>query len=209
VQTVPDGVIFCTIILPMRDAPPSTINAMAFVDGQNLFRHAKEAFGHFHPNYDVQKLHQKVCAEKGWRPTLVNFYTGVPPQIESQEWAAYWSNRVLALKRAGVRVVTRPIRYRKTDVLDLDGMPLLNPDGTVKTVKTPQEKGIDVRIALDIVRLARKRQFDVALLFSQDQDLAELVEEIREISQEQDRWIKLACAFPVSGISTCETDLTA
>ena len=26
--------------------------AVSFIDGQNLFRHAKDAFGHHHPNYD-------------------------------------------------------------------------------------------------------------------------------------------------------------
>jgi hypothetical protein len=39
---------------------------------------------------------------------------------------------------------------------------------------------------------------DVALIFSQDQDLSEVADEVRSISIAQDRWIKLACAFPVS-----------
>ena len=38
----------------------------------------------------------------------------------------------------------------------------------------------------------------VAVLFSQDQDLSELCTEVRVIAKEQDRWIKIACAFPVS-----------
>jgi hypothetical protein len=36
----------------------------------------------------------------------------------------------------------------------------------------------------------------VALIFSQDQDLSEVAEEIRTIAQEQNRWIKVASAFP-------------
>jgi len=103
-------------------------------------------------------------------------------------WAGYWSNRVLALKRAGVVVTTRPIRYRKQTIQ--------LPDGTEKIVTTPQEKGVDIRLALDVVSLARKRQFDVAIIFSQDQDLAELVQELIDISGEQSRWIKIASAFP-------------
>ena len=39
--------------------------AMSFVDGQNLFRHAKSAFGHHHPNYDLEKLHRAVCCAFG------------------------------------------------------------------------------------------------------------------------------------------------
>lgn len=175
---------------------PPVKNVMAFIDGQNLYQHAKEAFGHHHPNYDPVKLHHAVCAAQDWRPTLTRFYTGVPSQIESPMWAAYWSNRVLALKRAGVSVTTRNIRYRKEWLFDKDGEPILELDGTHKTVTTPQEKGIDVRLALDLVSLARKRQYDIALIFSQDQDLQEVVQEIADISKEQERPISVACAFP-------------
>jgi uncharacterized LabA/DUF88 family protein len=161
---------------------------MAFFDGQNLYQHAKDAFGHHHPNYDPVKLHHAVCAAKGWRPTMTRFYTGVPSPAESPMWASYWSNRVLAMKRVGIHVTTRPIRYRKETIIE--------SDGKERIVTTPQEKGIDIRLALDLVSLARKRQFDVALVFSQDQDLQEIVQEIYEISKEQSRWISVACAFP-------------
>jgi hypothetical protein len=103
-------------------------------------------------------------------------------------WASYWSNRVLALKRAGVHVTTRPIRYRKETII--------GETGKEEVITTPQEKGIDVRLALDVVSLARNRQFDVALIFSQDQDLQEVVQEVADISKEQQRWIGIACAFP-------------
>jgi uncharacterized LabA/DUF88 family protein len=167
---------------------PAVRHAIAFVDGQNLYRHAKDAFGHHHPNYDPIKLHAAVCAAKGWRPTLVRFYTGIPSVAESEMWAGYWASRILSMKRAGIAVTTRPIRYHRQEV-QLD-------DGTTTEVTTPQEKGVDVRLALDVVRLARTKQFDVGVIFSQDGDLAELVEEIKEIAKEQGRWIRLACAFP-------------
>ncbi len=168
--------------------------AMAFFDGQNLYRHAKDAFGHHHPNYDPLKLHAAVCKENGWIPNLVRFYTGVPDQKESPMWAAYWSNRVLSLKRSGVFVTTRPIRYH-TEIIT-------TPDGTQQSVTMPQEKGIDVRLALDLVARARKREFQVAVIYSQDQDLCEIVEEIKEIAKEQDRWILVACAFPAGPNAT-------
>ncbi len=72
------------------------------------------------------------------------------------------------------------------------------PRGGTTTVLVGQEKGIDIRIALDVVRMARENQFDVALIFSQDQDLSEVADEVRSISAAQNRWIKLACAFPAS-----------
>ena len=72
------------------------------------------------------------------------------------------------------------------------------PDGTTHTFLTGEEKGIDVRIALDSIRMAHQNEYDVALIFSQDQDLSEVAEEIRAIAREQGRWIKVASAFPSS-----------
>jgi uncharacterized LabA/DUF88 family protein len=172
----------------MAAAEPDVKYAMAFFDGQNLYRHAKDAFGHHHPNYDPVKLHSAVCAAQGWRPNLVRFYTGVPSAKHSSMWAAYWSNRVLALKRSGVVVTTRPIRYH-SEIINDDG-------GGEREAITPQEKGVDVRLALDVVSRARRKEFNVAVIYSQDQDLCEVVQEVKEIAREQDRWIKVACAYP-------------
>lgn len=166
---------------------PNVKYAMGFFDGQNLFQHAMAAFGHYHPNYDPLKLHKAVCEANGWVPNLVRFYTGIPNAQEDERWAGYWANRILGMKRAGIVATTRPLRYRKKEV---------EVGGKATTVTTPQEKGIDVRLALDIVSLARKGQFDVAVIYSQDQDLCEVVEEVRAISIENNRWIKVACAFP-------------
>jgi hypothetical protein len=173
---------------------PKPLYAMAFFDAQNLFQHAKAAFGHYHPNFDPKKLHHAVCKENGWEPNQTRFYTGVPDQARSPMWTAYWNNRVLALKHAGVHVTTRKLRYRVERVKIAEG--------EVEEVVTPQEKGVDVRLALDLVKLARKRCFDVAILFSQDQDLAEVVEEIREIAEEQNRSIGICCPFPSSPTAT-------
>ena len=167
---------------------------MAFFDVQNLFRHAKDAFGHYHPNFDPVQLHRAVCQANGWLPIETRFYTGVPDANRDPKWASYWSNRVLALKRSGVQVTTRKLRYR--DELVSGG----NPDQRIVT--TPQEKGIDVRLALDLVKMARRQSYDVAILFSQDQDLAEVVDEITEIATEQDRQIEICCAFPDGGDAT-------
>ena len=46
--------------------------------------------------------------------------------------------------------------------------------------------------------MAREKSYDVAVIFSQDQDLSELADEVKSISRQQDRWIKLACVFPAS-----------
>ena len=45
---------------------PHVKRAVSFFDGQNLYRHAKDAFGHHHPNYDPIKLSKAICAACGW-----------------------------------------------------------------------------------------------------------------------------------------------
>ena len=58
---------------------PHIKRAVAFVDGQNLFHAAREAFGHTYPNYEVAALAEQVCARQGWELKQVRFYTGIPP----------------------------------------------------------------------------------------------------------------------------------
>lgn len=95
--------------------------------------------------------------------------------------------------RQGVMVFTRRLQYLNRSVT--------LPDGTRQTIRLGEEKGIDVRIALDMLRLAHRRSYDVAVLFSQDQDLSEVAKEIRLVAREQKRWIlcvPVQCSQPIS-----------
>jgi hypothetical protein len=49
--------------------------------------------------------------------------------------------------------------------------------------------------------LAFEGKFDVALLFSQDNDLSEVAEDLRQIARREQRWLKIASAFPISASS--------
>lgn len=170
---------------------PATKRTVAFIDGQNLFFAAREAFGYTFPNYDVRKLAQQVVATySDWQLTQVRFYTGIPDPTDKPQWHRFWERKLLAMSRAGVYTYSRPLRYRNKRV-EL-------PDGSTHTFLVGEEKGIDVRLALDITRLAHQDDYDVALIFSQDQDLTEVADEIRQMARERSRWIKLASAFPLS-----------
>ncbi len=72
------------------------------------------------------------------------------------------------------------------------------PNGDVHTFLVGDEKGIDVRVALDIIRRVRRTEYDVALVFSQDQDSSGAAEEIRVVAREQNHWIKVVSGYPVS-----------
>lgn len=169
---------------------PHPTRAVAFFDGQNLFHSAKQAFGYTWPNFDVKKLAERVCADNGWQLSQARFYTGVPDAGDKPFWNHFWTAKTAQMGREAVHVFTRPLRYRNK-VVRL-------PDGTEQSFLDGDEKGIDVRIALDVIRLALKRELDVAILFCRDQDLSEVADEIRLIAREQNRWIKIASAFPIS-----------
>ena len=131
-----------------------------------------------------------MCRAQGWALEQVRFYTGVPAAADNAFWNHFWSAKLLAMSRAGTWVFSRSLRYRNKTV------PL--PGGQSHTFLVGEEKGIDVRIAIDVIRLTVRNEYDVAVIFSQDQDLSEAADEVRLIAREQGRWIKLASAFPFS-----------
>src|SRR5262249_30186560 len=107
------GLFFLTPFMPVEPLFKRTI---AFVDGQNLFHNARNAFGYNFPNYDVQKLARAVCAARGWRLERVQFYTGVPSLLDNAFWHGFWSNKLAMMGRRGVAVYSRPLVYRNKTV---------------------------------------------------------------------------------------------
>lgn len=169
---------------------PAIKRAIAFIDGQNVYRQCKTAFGYHYPNYDVQKLAEWVANNRGWNLIRVHFYTGVPDSSDDPKWNRFWVNKLSAMGRQGVKIFSRQLRYRNQTVT--------LPTGATYSFLHGEEKGIDVRIALDIIGNAMRNEYDVAVVFSQDQDLSEVADEIKAIAKQQNRWIKMACAYPMS-----------
>lgn len=145
---------------------------IVFVDVQNFYRSARRAFfddandpyrvGQFVPH----ALGDVLCARDADRSlAAVRLYTGRPDAYLQP--AAYRANvrQCLAWEEAGCHVFARQLRYPH-------GWPD-NADG-----QRPQEKGIDVRMALDIALLAYRREYDVAIVCSGDTDLLPAVEEV-------------------------------
>lgn len=174
-------------------AEPRLKRAIAFIDAQNLFHAAKEAFGYRYPNFDPLKLARAVCEGYGWSLEETRLYTGVPARGDDRFWNHFWTAKLAQLGREGVVTYARALRYRNQTVR--------LPGGQEHSFLVGQEKGIDIRLALDVVRLAHQRTYDVALVFSQDQDLSEVADELRVIAREQGRWLKIASAYPSSPAS--------
>jgi uncharacterized LabA/DUF88 family protein len=170
---------------------PAVKRTIAFVDGQNLYHSARSVFGYSYPNYDIENLAESVCLSRGWQLVQVQFYTGIPSATDNPFWNTFWTKKLAALgTRPNVSVYSRLLMYRNKTV-DVPGF-------GAYTFLNGEEKGIDVRLALDVLDATYRNELDVALIFSQDQDLNELADLIRQVARFQNRWIKIACAFPNS-----------
>ena len=153
-----------------------TPRVIAFFDGQNIRYRSRDAFPGAGFDYDPKKLATLVASRQGWNLEETRYYTGIPDPRIDPEGASQSRRRLRRIEFSGSVLVTRLFRY--------------NPDGSGR------EKGIDVRMALDILRLGMGRQMDVALIFSQDQDFAEVAAEIRAINKSSGHFVRMASAFP-------------
>lgn len=155
---------------------PEYKRVYVYIDGQNLYHAIKDAYGYVYPNYDIRKLTNSVVSlfnPQGWILKSINFYTGIPSITDNRHWNHFWIKKLSKMGTSGIYTYARELSHNK-------------------------EKGIDLRLAIDVIRAARRDEYDVCVIFSQDQDFTELAKEIRLLSKESDRWIKICSAFPVS-----------
>src|SRR5438132_14221418 len=95
---------------------PPVKRPVVFVDGQNLFHAAREAFGYTYPNYDIRALAERMCAGRGWQLTQARFYTGIPDPQDDPRWHHFWSAKLAVMGRQDVHVYSRSLRYRNRTV---------------------------------------------------------------------------------------------
>lgn len=167
---------------------PGTMHV--FVDGQNLFKSANRAFGHEHPNFDIMSLARGLADAHRCELKGVHFYSGMPGARENPKWHDFWARKLVDMGRAGIELFTPPLRYQThTEIL---------PDGRTKETYIGREKGVDVRIALDMMKHALFNSCDNMMVVSRDNDLAEAAKEARLIARSNDRFLDIWSAYPSS-----------
>ena len=125
----------------------------------------------------MEKLaHVLVSSTPGRTLAGIRFYTGVPDPAagpSQQFWHGFWSNKIRYLRSREIYV------YRGR----------VNAGG--------QEKGVDVSLALDLVRATYERQYEAAIIVSQDWDFGPAVRLAKETARAQDRRLSFESSFPV------------
>ena len=155
------------------------------IDGQNLYHLAKNLWAspgssdYTYPSYDVVKIAQTMVDHVPGRTLAqVRFYTGVPDSNVNAFWHGFWTNKLRYLRSRGVTVYAGRI----------------NQSG--------QEKGVDVSLAIDLVRLTYEQEYDVAIIVSQDWDFGPAVKLAREVGASQGHTLSFESWFPYElGIS--------
>jgi len=143
-----------------------------FIDYQNVHLSARNKFlpsgtpGH-HGHVDPVRVARRIVSGRrlGGELTVVRVYRG-RPSPDHQPEAARASDRQADrwARDPRVVVVRRQLRYPKA-----------------WPAEPAQEKGIDVALAVDFVRLACESAYDVGVLFSRDTDLVPALETVRDL----------------------------
>jgi uncharacterized LabA/DUF88 family protein len=179
--------------IPIAPAPaPSRVTV--FIDGANLFNSAKRRFGYKEPNADIAKLAKAVVALKPNRKIeAIYYYIGVPRIEHDNRRHGWWDRKITAMGKLGVKTIRRHLKPRDLNI-DISGV-VHHKSTTMKLI----EKGIDLRLGLDLVKYTLDQSFDIAIIFSQDGDLAEAVQDAFQIAAQQKRRIAIECAYPIDG----------
>lgn len=154
------------------------MRTIVFIDGQNLYHLARDAWSssppYSWPSYDVEKLANALTSRISGRTLQqVRFYTGVPNSRGNPFWHGFWNNKLRFLRNGGIYT------YRGR----------VNSGG--------QEKGVDVTISLDLVQATYRKEFEVAIIVSQDSDFGPAVRVAKSIAKSQGRRLVFESAFPV------------
>jgi uncharacterized LabA/DUF88 family protein len=174
---------------------------MVFVDGQNLYNRCRDLFGH--PHCHPHLLAHYLAGRRTEHPVACRYYTGRPnPNVPGESRKARNLDRRLhVMRQAGVTVVSRPLRYH-WDWGHRQPLPRPAPGLTGRRVtlypwQRPQEKGIDLTIALDLIELVLVDRCDVAVVVSLDRDLREIPRAVRNLRPLIGRAVRLEAAVPV------------
>ena len=143
-----------------------------FIDGQNAYRRARALFfpspqsgrdGHFRP-MDLGRLIADRGGPNGAPCTLsdVRIYSGEPDARRDPRTYAAHRRQTHRWASDGATVITRSLRYPR-------GWPTV----------PAQEKGIDVALAVDFVKLGIEGDYNVGVMLSTDNDLLPALEVVR------------------------------
>jgi len=177
--------------------------AIVFVDANNWYHNVKNY--HFNPSdVDIVKISELISREKNIDILKIRWYASVPDIEYDKIKYMRHMNFLSSLRKRGVKVITRKLQKLSTKELKKKRENLLNSWDLCKVCKpiveesfldvadyNQKEKGIDVWIAIDMVKEAINENLDIAVLISGDADFVPAFSLIKEVGKEV-----LSCSVP-------------
>jgi uncharacterized LabA/DUF88 family protein len=159
---------------------------VVFIDAQNLYNDARRAFCRrsdpaTYGQIDPMRLGRLIASKEVLgvpeprELTQVRIYRGRPDSTKEPKTYGAHMRQCDAWEKAGAVVVPRSLRYPRNWPED-----------------PPEEKGIDVQIAVDMVTMASNGELDVAVLVSTDTDLTPAVEAFFRLPFDAPRIVEVA-----------------
>ena len=144
--------------------------AFVFIDGSNFYFKLKILTSKLNEKYSLINFNFREFAEYligNDKLIAVRYYIGaVKRQPNNQKSEKMYADQQRLLRR-----------LQKQDINITLGQLIRHPD------KTYHEKGVDVRLAVEMIRFARENKYDIAYLVSSDTDLVAAVEEVQAFSK--------------------------
>jgi len=146
--------------------------AIVFIDGSNFYFRLKDLEAqiddkHSLLEFDFRKFAEWLAANDKNELVEVRYYIGALKRQRNNEK----SEKMYADQQK----LLGKLQQQKIPVVL--GQLIQHPDETF------HEKGVDVRLAVEMIRLAREKMYDVAYLVSSDTDLVAAVEEVRSFGK--------------------------
>jgi len=141
-----------------------------FIDGSNFYFKLKALSSLFKQGHSLLDFRFHEFAQwlvKPYKLEAVHYYIGVIKRQRNNEK----SEQIYADQQRLFR------KLQRQHIVITLGQLIQHPD------KTYHEKGVDVRLAVEMIRFARKNQYDVAYLLSSDTDLVPAVEEVKSFGK--------------------------
>ena len=165
---------------------------IVFVDANNWYHNVKKFFNP--GDIDIVKLSQFLCKVKGYELKEIRWYASTPHITDGAPMYYRHMSFLEHLKKRGVKVITRKLqKFSNKEILKKKRQTLENLDlcDRCKPIVESafldladikrKEKGIDVWIAVDIIRLGIiEDKYDICILISGDADFTPALNLIKD-----------------------------
>jgi len=183
---------------------------MVFIDGQNAVKATQALYGRLYSHPLL--LARRTLA--GRRLCGVRYYSGIHDPRANPDQNAVAQRRHALMRKVGVTVVERPLRYRWEWGFDPDRLPdPYEHRGSTRSVKVApyqraREKGIDLTLGLDLMEFALDDRMDVAVIVSSDTDLCEAARAVHSLTGRKKRVSVEAAIFTSRKVKLQHYDFT-